>query len=257
MIPFESENQRAYTLLLRIEIVLRECLRNCFESEIGKHWQKRLPGPLLKRIKESQKEENRPQFNFVRLGPLYYLNFGELLTLLQQTPGRPVARKLGGDTILKQLENIFVPRNAICHSRPVSSIGLKAIETLYAELESALSTEAMERLISKPDTGLAQDEAAKRLIPALNEILRVLPDLPQTLPIPDVFETAVVQFWWADDMLAGFNRSCVDSAMVFISKYNGFPTGVGSAGIREMFCEQSNLAKSIQDAISELERVIT
>jgi hypothetical protein len=255
MIPFENDNLRAYGLLLRIEIVLRECLRISFESEIGAHWQKRLPGPLLKKIKESQMEENRPQFNFVRLGPLYYLTFGELLTLLQQKPGRSVTEKLGGDNILKQLENIFAPRNAVCHSRPVSSVGLKTIETLHAELESALTAEGMAQLISKPDTGLAQDDAAKQLIPALNETLRLLPELPPALSIPDAFQIATTQFWWADDSLAGFNRSCVDRAIALLREYNAFPTGVGSAGVRERFYEQTNLKKSIQDAITELEKV--
>ena len=113
----------------------------------------------------------------------------------------------------------------------------------------------MARLISKPDIGLAQDEAAKGLIPALNEMLRALPDLPQALPIPDAFQTATAQFWWADDSLAGFNRSCVDSAIALIREYNEFPTGIGSAWDREKFCEQSNLKKRIQDAVTELEKV--
>src|SRR5262245_43875491 len=113
MIPFENDNLKAYALLLRIEIVLRECLRIAMESEFGAHWRKRLPGELLKKVKESQSEENRPQFNFVRLGPLYYLTFAELLPLLQQKSGRSVAEKFGGECFLKQFENIFIPRNAV------------------------------------------------------------------------------------------------------------------------------------------------
>jgi hypothetical protein len=97
MISFENENLEAYRLLLRIEIALRECLRISMESEFGAHWQKNLPGELLKKVKESQAKENRPQFNFIRLGPLYYLTFGELLTLLHQKAGNPVAKKFGGD----------------------------------------------------------------------------------------------------------------------------------------------------------------
>jgi hypothetical protein len=100
-----------------------------------------LPGELLKKIKESLTEENRPQFGYVRLGSLDYFTFGELLTLLQQESGRPVAEKVGGACVLKQLENVFVPRNAICHSRPVSSVGLKTIEALYAEMETALAAD--------------------------------------------------------------------------------------------------------------------
>ena len=255
MIPFENDNVRAYTLLLRIEIALRECLRTSLESEFGVHWRKRLPGELLKKIKESQAEENRPQFNFVCLGPLYYLAFGELLILLKQKSGRSVAEKLGGDCFLKQLENIFAPRNAVCHSRPVSSVGLKALETLYAEMETALTADGLARLIAKPDTGLARDEAAKGLIPALNETLRDLPDLPPAVPIPEAFQIATAQFWWADDSLAGFNRSNVEAAIALIREYNALPAGVGSAGNRQRFCEKHDLKKRIQDAITELENV--
>jgi hypothetical protein len=58
--------------------------------------------------------------------------------------------------VLKQLENIFAPRNAICHSRPVSSVGLKTIETLYAEMETAMTADGLAQLIAKPDAGLSQ-----------------------------------------------------------------------------------------------------
>jgi len=167
MIPFENDNLKAYSLLLRIEIVLRELLRDSYELEFGKQWRKRLPEAILKKIKESQAEENRPQFGYVRLGPLYYLSFGELMTLLQQKASRAVAERLGGSCVLKQLENIFVPRNAVCHSRPVSSVGLKTIETLYAEIEAALTTDGLRQIVSNPDAGISQKEASKLLLSAL------------------------------------------------------------------------------------------
>ena len=213
-----------------------------------------MPGELLKKIKESQAEENRPQFNFIRLGPLYYLTFGELLTLLQQRSGHSVAQKFGGECFLKQLENVFAPRNALCHSRPVSSVGLKAIETLYVQMETALTADGLARLIARPDTGLVQCEAAKALIPALNGILRDLPDLPTAFPIPDAFQTATAQFWWADDSLAGFNLSTIEAAFALISEYNALPAGVGSAGYRQSFCEQRELKKRLQNAITELQK---
>jgi len=80
MLPFEADNLKAYSLLLRIEVALREALKQSLEEAHGRQWQKRLNGELLKKIRLSQTEENKPQFNFVRLGPLYYLSFGELLT---------------------------------------------------------------------------------------------------------------------------------------------------------------------------------
>src|SRR5207244_1315839 len=145
---------RAYTLLLRIEVALREYLRKSLEAEHGIQWRKKLQGELLKKIRKSQADENQPQFDFVRLGPLYYLTFGELLTQLQQNPSRSVTNKLGGDCFLKLLESVFMPRNALCHSRPVSSVGLKTIETLYAQIETAVTPEGLASLIAEPDTGL-------------------------------------------------------------------------------------------------------
>ena len=255
MIPFENDNLKAYALLLRIEIVLRELLKISLEAEFGMQWRKRLPGELLKKIKESQTEENRPQFGYVRLGPLYYLTFGELLTLLQQKSGRAVTEKLGGACVLKQLENIFVPRNAICHSRPVSSVGLKTIETLYAEMETALTADGFAQLIAKPDAGLAQDQAASEMIPALKGVLRDLPNLPPSFVIPDVFHIAAAQFWWADDSLAGFNSSVIEAAITVIREYNALPAGVGCAGTRQNLSEQRDMRRRVQIAVAELEKV--
>jgi len=107
----------------------------------------------------------------------------------------------------------------------------------------------------KPDTGLAQAEAAKALIPALQEMLRDLPDLPTAFTVPEAFQTATAQFWWADDSLAGCNLSTVEAAFALIREYNALPAGVGSAGNRQNFCEQRELKTRLQDAISELEKV--
>jgi len=256
MIPFESDNLKAYTLLQRIEIALRECLRIALESEFGVEWRKRLPGELLKKIKESQTEENRPQFNFVRLGPLYYLTFPELLPLLQQKSGRSVTDKFGGDCFLKQFENTFTPRNAVCHSRPVSSVGLRVIEALYFQMETALTNEEMARLLAKPDTGISQPEAAQLLNASLEQVLRDLQGLPQALPIPESYQVATNQFWWADDALSGFKRSTVEAAFSLFVEYNALPRGVGSAGARQRFCEHRDLRHHIQAAVAELEKVI-
>lgn len=255
MIPFENDNLKAYGLLLRIEIALRELLRISLESEFGAQWRKRLPGELLKKVKESQTEENRPQFGYVRLGPLYYLTFGELLTLLQQKSGKAVAEKLGGDCVLKQLENIFVPRNAVCHSRPVSSVGLRTIATLYAEMETALTADGLANLIAKPDTGLAQDQAASELIASLQAVGEKLHSIPSSFAVPEVYRTASAQFWWAEDTLAGFRRSVVEACFDCIKEYNALPAGVGCAGTRLRYCEQHEMKQKVEDAIAELRKV--
>jgi hypothetical protein len=136
LLAFEADNVEAYKYLLRIEVILRESLRANLESELGPNWQKRLPGDLLKKVRQAQTDEYKPHFRFVRLGPLYYLTLGELLVLLQQKIGSSTATKFGGETFVKQLENLLAPRNAISHSRPVSPAGLKAIIAVSAQVET-------------------------------------------------------------------------------------------------------------------------
>jgi hypothetical protein len=255
MILFELENLRAYTLLLRIEVLLRELIRISMEAEFGMQWQKRLPGDLLTKIRDSQISENRPQFAYVRLGPLYYLTFGELLNLLRLKSSRTVVEKLGGEFVLKQIESLTIPRNAVCHSRPVSMIGLKNIETLYAGIETALTKEFVSILMSKPDTGIEQSEAASVLINSFNVVIHDLPFLPAVFRIPSIIPKVFYQFWWTNDLLAGFTRSYIESAITTIQEYNAIQPGVGCAGLRLNFIDERKMLTTVKHAVLELEKV--
>jgi hypothetical protein len=183
MLPFEQDNLKAYTLLLRIEVAIRECLRKHLESSIGLSWHKHLPGDLLKKIREAQKEEYRPQFNFRRMGPLYYLTLGELLPILEQKLGKPVADRFGGTCFTKQLENVLGPRNALSHGRDVTTAGLKAIDALYAQVEASLTPVGLDALLSTPDVGLSPSEACSAILPSLRQALTQITSLPVSLPI--------------------------------------------------------------------------
>ncbi|MBK8039638.1 MAG: hypothetical protein IPK22_21280 [Verrucomicrobiaceae bacterium] len=250
---FEFENTRAYSLLLRIEVLLRECLREALEEQDGRKWQRKLPGALLTKIKDSQKDERKPQFNFVRLGPLYYLTFGELLSVLDQKSSSAIVKRLGGEVFLKQFQNLCAPRNAVCHSRPVSSIGLQVIETLYSQLENVLTVEVVQRYLTHPDTGLEKDAAIPLVASILASALTSHERLPAKLETSKTLALAIEQYWWADDSLAGFNRQCVEDAIDLISQYNELPAGVGAVASRQNFCDRQGLKLKIQKAIATLE----
>lgn len=256
MIPFEEENVNAYRLMLRIEVALRECLRSSFEKQFGPRWQKQIPGDMLKKIRDAQTEAKRPQFNYLNLGPFYYLTLGELLPILQQNAGRPTAERFGGDGFIKQLENILGPRNALCHSRNASSVGLVAIDALYRQMETALTPEGLEKLLSEPNIGLPQDIAAKQMIPCLREAAKSVSELPATIKIPDNFDLAKTQYWWGEEALAGFDCVKVKTAVALIQEYNSLPQGIGSAAFRQRFTEEKNLKVTIENAITELEKVL-
>ena len=71
MIPFEENNLESYRLLLRIEIALRELLRQSFEQQYGPRWRNRLPGGL---------EEEAVRAHLASLYPEEHLKWIEFLS---------------------------------------------------------------------------------------------------------------------------------------------------------------------------------
>jgi hypothetical protein len=163
---------------------------------------------------------------------------------------------LGGEVILKQLENILGPRNALCHSRPATSVGLKAIKSLYSQLETSLTPDGLAALIASPDTGLSQVDFAQQLTPALHLALKELPNLPIQVALPSVVQIAKSQFWWGEDDFAGFAIAPVDATLTAIEKYNAIPKGVGAAGERYHICDKYRLEDLIRSTISVLAKVV-
>jgi hypothetical protein len=165
MISFEAENVKSYKLLLLIEVAVRECIRYCMEKIHGQSWKRQIPGDLLKKIRESEKAENHPQFNYLRVGPLYYLTLGELIPILRQKVGAEALDIFGGEWVITDIESILGLRNAICHARPVPSVGLAAIEALYQKIFTALSSRRLEYIVSTPDTGIFPEHTIRSLLP--------------------------------------------------------------------------------------------
>jgi hypothetical protein len=215
MIPFEEDNLTAYRLVLRIEIALRECIRISLEANSGTNWRRLIPGDLLKKIRNAQREENQPQFDYLHLGPLYYLTLGELIPILNQKVGRSVAERFGGDSFIKQLENILGPRNALCHSRRIPSVGLGAIKSLYHQMETSLTPEGLREIVSHPDSGLPPENATDLLIDWLMVAKQTIQQLNHPVPVSESYEIATQQYWWDNSELSGFNCLLIEKVANF------------------------------------------
>jgi len=256
MISFEEDNVSAYRLVLRIEIALRECLRESLEAENGAGWRKVLPGELLKKIRQAQTAENRPQFDYLALGPLYYLTLGEILPILQQKIGRSTAMRFGGEAFTKQLENILGPRNALCHSRRVPPVGLKAIECLYNQMEVALTPTGLAAALAAPDVGITPETAAKDLLEWAVACRELLMALRWPIPENSIYHTAETQYWWGRADLAGFDTSKIDLLARLIRSYNALPSGIGSVGTRQRFCVDERALENVAASVAELESIV-
>ena len=250
MIPFETANIQAYRLLLRIEIALRELIRRAYQDEFGARWRRRIPGDLLRKIRESESTDAaKKQFGFRRLGPLYYLTFGELLTLLDQKTCAPILARLGGPSFVSQVANLSGPRNAISHARAVSSAALAAAEALYAQLESAYSPSGLAALLRSPDVGLDPHDIRSRCAAWLRRLHQDVAQLHTPLdPMPD-HQIAVNQYWWGNAQFAGFDTNSVDEIAKLVRAYNALPPGIGVAADRRRFVTQNDLQNKLQIAI--------
>ena len=254
---FEEENVEAYQLLLRIEIVLRESLKETYEDLFGQKWEQNLPPPILKEIHESQNKENRPQFEFKRMGSLYYLTLVKLLLIFieKNKTVSPLRKKLGGTAFFSDLEKILQLRNAVAHSRPVTPHGLDTIRSTYQDMKNALGEDELKRLLAKkPDIGLSQGDAVKKILNNLQQALERLPDYPEEIVVPEEYAVAKNQYWWEDNSLAGFNTSVVDEVFSLFGRYNRLKRGVDSIQNSLNFIRDRNLKDEIEKAISELEK---
>lgn len=256
MISFEADNVKAYKLLLWVEIALRESIRHCMRNAYGDHWKKQIPGDLLKKVKESEKEENRPQFNYIRLGPLYYLTLGELIPILRQKVSGGVVELFGGDWVVKDLENILGLRNALCHARPIPSGGLAAIEALHEQMATALTSRQLSHIVSNPEIGVSPKDTARLLISWMDSLREKISTLQCPIGIVDAYEKATQQYWWGVPELSNFDCAALERVAEFIVEYNALPTGVGSAGIRQRICDENKALQLIEIATMELKRFV-
>ena len=255
LVPFETDNTRAYLLLLRIEIALRELVRQAYQGEFGDKWRRRIPGDLLRKIRAAESSDAaKRQFGFRRLGPLYYLTFGELLTLLQQNTCTSALTPLGGTSFVAQIENLSAVRNAISHARAVSCASLTATEALYAQLESALSPETLAAMLASPDVGLDPDDVRSRCAAWLGRLPPQVRQLRTPLDSMPDHQNAKNQYWWGDIRLAGFDTASVDQIVELVHGYNALAVGVGSAGVRQRFVTCNNLREKLDLAIHTLAR---
>ena len=253
MVPFETDNIEAYRLLLRIEIALRELIRKAYQAEFGDQWRRRIPGDLLRKIRAAESTDvAKKQFGFRRLGPLYYLTFGELLTLLEQKTCKPMLVPLGGTSFVAQVDNLSSPRNAISHARAVSSAAMAATEALYAQLESACSPSGLAAILASPDVGLDPHDVRSRYAAWLRRLRQDLPQLRTPLDFLPDHRIAVSQYWWGDVEFAGFDTDSMDHIAELVRAYNALPLGIGSAAARLRFVTQNDLENKLDIAIRSI-----
>jgi hypothetical protein len=214
-------------------VTLRELLRETLCQQFGDAWRKRLPGSLLLKVRQGERdEESRRQLGFVRLGPLYYLTLGELVEILGQDIGQRTLTRLGGPRFLDQLVGILPIRNAVGHSRGVSDAALLTLEATFEQLSTALSAREIERLVSKPDTGLPTDQVTSDLAEWLRRSAQAIERLESPCPDSTLLREARNQYWWGVPGVAPFDCQIVEVAARAIDRYNRIPGGLGATAVR-------------------------
>jgi hypothetical protein len=75
------------------------------------------------------------------------------------------------------------------------------------------------------------------------------------ITIDDAYETATQQYWWGVLEFSGFDCGALEQVSDLIVAYNALPTGVGSAGRRQRFCDENKALQVIETATIELKRI--
>ena len=252
-IPYADRNAEGYQCLLYVEVALRELTRRELRNHHGEDWQKRIPGRYLKKIRQDQKNEvMRASVGFRKLGPLYFLTFGELVELSVQRPVVDLLKKVLGQQGPELLQESVPSRNAIAHCRDLTENALATVRTLKMHMATGLAANDLVGLLQEPDIGIYPEDACVRLTTWFRRIQEALNEL-KALPMDsEHYDQARRQYWWSSSDLAGFDVERVNRLAAEIDEYSHLPTGLGAAASRQRFLSESQILTELEACIRML-----
>ena len=252
-IPFAERNAEGYQCLLYVEVALRELARYELRTRHGDKWQKYIPGHYLQKIRHDQRDEAiHASFGFRRLGPLYYLTFGQLVEMSTQKPVVDRLKKVLGPQGPQLLQESIPSRNAISHCRDLTANALATLRTLQMRMATGLAAHELLPLLHEPDIGVAPEEARERLADWLRRVQSALSQFRSLPDDPQDYHVATRQYWWSSSELAGFDVECVDSLAAKLRQYSHLPGGVGAAAARQRFISKSGILTDLNAAFLTL-----
>jgi hypothetical protein len=120
---------------------------------------------------------------------------------------------------------------------------------------TALDSRQLSDIVASPDIGVFPDDTARLLSPWLSSLQENILALQCPITIDDAYETATHQYWWGVSEFSGFDCAALERVSDLIVAYNALPTGVGSAGRRQRFCDENKALQLIENATAELKRI--
>ena len=201
-VAFAERNAEGYRCLLYVEVALRELAKHELRRHHGEKWQKRIPGRYLQKIRNDQKDEAmQASFGFRKLGPLYYLTFGELVDLSSQKPIVNRLKDVLGQQGPELLRESVPSRNAVAHCRDLTENALATVRALKMRMVTGLTANDLVGLLQEPDIGLYPEEARKSLAGWLRRARSALCKLRTLSAEQEDYEMASSQYWWSSSEL--------------------------------------------------------
>ena len=249
-VAFAERNAEGYRCLLYVEVALRELAKHELRRHHGEKWQRRIPGRYLQKIRNDQKDEAmQASFGFRKLGPLYYLTFGELVELSSQKPIVDRLKGVLGQQGPELLRESVPSRNAVAHCRDLTENALATVRALKMRMVTGLTANDLVGLLQEPDIGLYPEEARMRLAGWLRRVRSTLCQLRSLSAEQEDYEMASRQYWWSSSELADFDVERVDSLAIKIRTYSSLPRGVGAAAHRQRFISESGILTELDNTI--------
>jgi hypothetical protein len=254
-----QSNVDAYESLFVLETVLREFIIDILEKIGGPKWfNKRLPGDLLKKYRDSVKEARRVRWvNLVPHHPIYYLDFPDLRKIIDRSDNwkdafeSTVGRK---DLFLAMLEELDPIRNAVAHNRvsPPSAVAL--LRVTLDKVRQYLGADRFERLAERSTRASSIQSVLASLVEEGNDCLI------RCLAFQNISErsiwSGVKDQWWFDESYLGINLDVVVRYFDLLDDYSSIPRARGTGTTIESWVKTHELQSMFDELKATFQEVV-
>lgn len=256
--PFAApvENAKLFAAIFVVEVGLRELLIERLAAAYGNRWaQTALPGgDIQSKIREAREYERRtPWVSYVPLHPVYYLDFPDLITIIERRNNWDhVFRNIFDrkDIIISTLRQLEPLRNKVAHNRRATIADLREVEAAVFSIDGMLARDGQplslqsyaQRCTSEPDlptrfSQLLQElDAGDKAITLLNKQLSL-----------DIWREIKNQ-WWFDEVYLCRDLTAVGSAFATLEAYTELDRPRGRGHVVERWVAAHYQSESFSQA---------
>lgn len=212
----------AYSVLLQIEVALRELIISELSEFGAKWWKQRLPGDIVIKVRQGREYERMvPWRQAVPHHPIYYTDLPDLTKVItaRNNWDDKFSSIFGNAEHFRNSMRTLEPiRNSVAHSRIISTEDLEVLRGIERSLVAAFGEDRFHGLIGRRT-------AVPSLMAQLRKASEDIGEMIASIEAPASIDKLLMrvngmrnQWWWDEDYL-GFPTETVDEAVELTEEY--------------------------------------